>query len=47
MSEPEIQEKPKSSALSVMDTVTFNLPTVTKNSINQIAVKKVNDYLQS
>ena len=45
MSEPEIQEKPKSSALSVMDTVTFNLPTVTKNSINQIAVKKVNDYL--
>lgn len=45
MSEPEIQETPKSSALSVMDTVTFNLPTVTKNSINQIAVKKVNDYL--
>lgn len=45
MSEPEIQEKSKSSALSVMDTVTFNLPTVTKNSINQIAVKKVNDYL--
>ena len=45
MSEQEIQETPKSSALSVMDTVTFNLPTVTKNSINQIAVKKVNDYL--
>ena len=45
MSEPEIQETPKSNALSVMDTVTFNLPTVTKNSINQIAVKKVNDYL--
>ena len=48
MSEQEIQEqqeKPKSTAISVMDTVTFNLPTVTKNSINQIAVKKVNDYL--
>jgi len=48
MSEQEIQEPqetPKSNALSVMDTVTFNLPTVTKNSINQIAVKKVNDYL--
>lgn len=45
MSEPEIQETPKANALSVMDTVTFNLPTVTKNSINQIAVKKVNDYL--
>ena len=45
MSEPEIQETPKSNALSVMDTVTFNLPTVTKNSINQIAVQKVNDYL--
>jgi len=45
--EQEIQqtEKPKANALSVMDTVTFNLPTVTKNSINQIAVKKVNDYL--
>jgi len=45
--EQEIQqtETPKSNALSVMDTVTFNLPTVTKNSINQIAVKKVNDYL--
>jgi len=48
MSEQEIQEPqetPKSNALSVMDTVTFNLPTVTKNSINPIAVKKVNDYL--
>lgn len=45
MSEQEIQETPKSNALSVMDTVTFNLPTVTKNSINPIAVKKVNDYL--
>ena len=45
--EQEIQqtETPKANALSVMDTVTFNLPTVTKNSINQIAVKKVNDYL--
>ena len=41
----EPQENPKANALSVMDTVTFNLPTVTKNSINQIAVKKVNDYL--
>jgi len=40
-----MSEEKKSTSLTINDTVTFSLPTISKNTINPVAVKKVNDYL--